>query len=90
MSDLLTERELAHETLKKPAKAWRNKWRAILERFTDDTEADLVVEGEEYWSDPIYPTREDAEADAFQAMWEDIAGSGELYDEFLGAFPIED
>lgn len=78
------------ETLREPAKRWRNKWRA---EFFNVCERCRVFHhaGEIYWDccDPVWPSRDAAESSAAEQVAYQIANEGVTLEEHLGAFPVD-
>lgn len=84
MSDLLTDQELERETVKEPAKRWRNKWfyRWRTPHGDGPAKGPGIV-----WGGRIWPSRDAAETSArHQCATRPYEDEGITY---LGAFPVD-
>lgn len=81
-----TDTKHKDEIIERPAKAWRNRWRA-LESYR--------VSGSSFWTEPglvylttrTWPSKELAEQSAIKTNGNDLRFFGRLRAEYLGAFP---
>lgn len=89
--DLLTDKELKRETVKEPAKAWRNKWRTHCDGPNFDAgsgEFTIEAAGTILWGATKFPSQDIAETEALRIIAEDYQ-RGVVPLEYLGAFPVE-
>lgn len=89
MSEVLTTPEIKRAL--KPAKRWRNRWRAIWWNTCGSCRT-VRQQGQVYWDccDPAWPSLDVAETNARDQLAFQIENEGRALEEFRGAFPCED
>ena len=71
------------EKLARPSSKWRNLWRSTANgRYID---GDIAIAGEVVWAKRIWPSKEIAEAKAFEQMRQNLTKKWQP--EYLGAYP---
>lgn len=84
MTDLLTTPELVRETVKEPAKRWRNWYRALA-GFLDP--GGFVEEGEVYHGTRLWPSKDAAETRALEEASDLRFATANGDAQYLGAYP---